>query len=100
MTTSSIDASKCNHAFLLTHAFPLTPTDIMVDNQAAIYIGMNDTSGKKAKHINVRFQLVREKICDNTVTLKYIKTQDQLADILTKCLGKIIFTKLRSEILS
>ena len=76
------------------------PTDIMVDNQAAIYIGMNDTSGKKAKHINVRFQLVREKICDNTVTLKYIKTQDQLADILTKCLGKIIFTKLRSEILS
>ena len=75
-------------------------TVIQVDNQAAIYIGMHDTSGKRAKHINVRFNLVREKIFEGVITLKYIPTKDQLADILTKCLGKSTFLYLRNQILS
>ena len=75
------------------------PVQVFVDNQAAIYIGMHDTSGKRAKHINVRFNNVREKVLSGSVVLEYINTKDQLADIFTKCLGKNEFVKLRDLIL-
>lgn len=67
----------------------------MVDNQAAIYVGMHDSTSRKLKHITVRFNNVREKVCEGVVTLKYISTKEQIADILTKCLGKSIFLYLR-----
>ena len=51
------------------------------------------------KHINVRFNNVREKVLSGSVVLEYINTKDQLADIFTKCLGKNEFVKLRDLIL-
>ena len=76
------------------------PTTMLVDNQAAIYIGMHDTSSKRSRHINVRFNLVRDMIYEKLITLKYINTKEQLADILTKCLSRPAFEKLRDSLLA
>ena len=73
--------------------------DVFVDNQAAIHIGMNDTSSKRSKHINLRFNNVREKVVSGLIKLRYIPTKDQLADILTKCLATPDFIRLRDQIM-
>jgi hypothetical protein len=38
------------------------------------------------KHIDVKFQWVREKVSDGTVTVEFISTTDNIADITTKTL--------------
>uniref|UniRef100_A0A1B6FTN5 Reverse transcriptase Ty1/copia-type domain-containing protein n=1 Tax=Cuerna arida TaxID=1464854 RepID=A0A1B6FTN5_9HEMI len=70
------------------------PTTIFEDNQSAIQIA-NSEENKRLKHVAVRFHYVKEKLKDGTVMLQYISTQDQLADILTKPLGRLSFQKLR-----
>lgn len=75
------------------------PLNVMVDNQAAIWIGMTDSTNRKHKHLNVRFDSVREEVCAGNIVLKYIHTSEQLADILTKCLGKSDFLKFRDQLL-
>jgi hypothetical protein len=73
---------------------------IFSDNQAAIYIGSNDVNTKRAKHINVRFHVIREMVRERVVKLVYLNTKEQLADLLTKCLGKHPFKYLRDKLLA
>ena len=46
-------------------------------------------------HIDIRHHFVREKVSDETVELNYCRSEDMVADILTKGLGNISFEKLR-----
>ena len=75
------------------------PVDVMVDNQAAIHIGTFDSNGKRAKHINVRYEHVKAMINAGICKLEYVSTTEQLADILTKCLNRGPFEFLRDKIL-
>jgi hypothetical protein len=59
----------------------------MVDNQATIHLGTKPVNFPLAKHINVKFHLVREQVADKTVSLVFVRTTDQLADVLTKALS-------------
>ena len=40
---------------------------------------------------------IKELVENETVILKYIETQRQVADILTKSLGKVAFERLRDD---
>lgn len=51
-----------------------------------------------SKHIDVRYHYIRECIEEDRVQLESIGTTEQLADMLTKALGKEHFCKLRSMI--
>ncbi|WVZ75291.1 hypothetical protein U9M48_023361 [Paspalum notatum var. saurae] len=51
-----------------------------------------------AKHIDTRFHYIRECVDNGAVRLAYAGTQEQLADILAKALGKDRFQKLRELI--
>ena len=70
-------------------------TTIFEDNQAAILMSKNPQFHGRAKHISIKYQFVCEQVSDGTVTLKYCRTQDMVADILTKGLHCDQFTKLR-----
>jgi hypothetical protein len=65
------------------------------DNQAAISIASDDRFSDRTKHVAIRHFFIREKIADGTITIKYVPTTEQLADIFTKPLAKIAFTRLR-----
>ena len=77
-------------------------TTIFEDNQAAISMSKNPQFHGRAKHISIKYHFVHEQVSDGTVRLKYCRTQDMVADILTKGLHRNQFTKLRmmSEIVS
>lgn len=61
---------------------------IFGDNKAAIELTKNPVFHARTKHIDVGAHYVRELIEDNKINVNYINTKLQLADCLTKCLGK------------
>lgn len=70
-----------------------SPTIIHEDNQSCMKIAQDSCQHKKMKHIDIKFNFVRDTISNKEVQLKYIPTNDQLADIMTKPIGKILFFK-------
>jgi hypothetical protein len=80
--------------------FPQTkPTIIFEDNQGCIGLANNPIVNKRTKHIDVKYHYIREKIESQEINLKPIRTQDQVADILTKPLPKPQLTACRVKIL-
>ena len=75
-------------------------TQLHVDNQAAIQLSKYDVHHDRTKHIPLRYHFVREEIKNNQVQVVYISTENQLADIFTKGLGKILFNTFRGKIMS
>ncbi|GAB2289900.1 hypothetical protein Dimus_038074 [Dionaea muscipula] len=73
----------------------LQPTVVRVDNQSAIAIAKNPVYHDRSKHIDVRFHILREAIARGDVELAYVRTQYQLADLMTKALGYQSFARLR-----
>ena len=74
------------------------PTVIHEDNQGAIAIAKNPVGHKRTKHIDIKYHFVREKVLDGTIGLQYCPTEEMLADILTKPIGKERFQRLRTRL--
>ncbi|KAI7966272.1 hypothetical protein MJO29_002020 [Puccinia striiformis f. sp. tritici] len=69
-----------------------SPTQIMVyvDNKAAIDLANSETAqnGFRTKHMDIRLHFVREHIQSKLLKLKYIKSNNNPADFLTKPVGR------------
>jgi hypothetical protein len=65
------------------------------DNNAAIQMCQNESQHDKSKHIEIKYFYIREQVKSGNLQLAYVNTKDNIADIFTKCLDKIIFTRLR-----
>ena len=74
-------------------------TTIYEDNQGCIGMSKNPILRKRAKHIDIRYHFIRERVASGDVKLVYIETENQLADILTKPLLKPRLTKIRALVL-
>ncbi|CAL9003907.1 unnamed protein product [Prunus brigantina] len=71
-------------------------TQILCDNTSAIAMAWNPVHHQKTRHISRKFHFIREAIQAKEIELVYCKTEDQIADILTKALPKDRFVRLRS----
>ncbi|WVZ98286.1 LOW QUALITY PROTEIN: hypothetical protein U9M48_043748 [Paspalum notatum var. saurae] len=69
-----------------------------IDNQSAIQLSKNPVFHDRSKHIDVKFHYIRECIEEGRVDVEPIDTKLQLADILTKALGRDQFLQLRSKL--
>lgn len=74
-------------------------TLILCDSQAAIAHAESYISNSRTKHISIKHHFIREKVKDGTIDLKYIRTNENLADILTKPLGKELHDFHRNRML-
>jgi hypothetical protein len=54
----------------------------------------NPVNHERTKHIDIRYNFVREKVEDKTIVVKYLETTEMLADILTKGLPREQHKKL------
>jgi hypothetical protein len=61
---------------------------LMVDNQSAIALANNPMFQQRTKHIPIKYHWIREFISEGTAETRYVPTNDQLADFLTKALRK------------
>lgn len=73
---------------------------IFIDNQSAIKLTKNPKFHKKSKHIEVRFHYIRECYAKRWITVKYVPTDRQLADGMTKPLSRLRFELLRDQFMS
>jgi hypothetical protein len=75
------------------------PTVIHEDNQGCIALTENPVMHKRTKHIDIRHHFIRERVEMGEIVLKYVATQDQLADMLTKPLKRPELERLRSVVM-
>jgi hypothetical protein len=68
---------------------------IKCDNQSSINIVNNLIFHARTNHIESQFHFVREKLQSNEIALMYCNTNENVADIFTKPLGKIKFELFR-----
>ena len=64
------------------------------DNQGAIKIATASEGTARTKHLDVKLQFTRFVINDLEILIRYVNTADNIADIFTKSLGRLNFTKL------
>lgn len=69
------------------------PTIVYEDNQACIRIAEEPREHKRMKHIDTKYNFIREKIQEGKIQMRYVSTNDQLADIMTKGLPSEVFEK-------
>lgn len=68
------------------------------DNQGAIALAQNPRFHARTKHIDIQNHYVRESIASKQVALKYIPTESQVADGLTKPLPRDSFQVFRKAL--
>ena len=71
---------------------------IYCENTSAINIFKNPIQHSRTKHIKIRDHLIRELVKDGTLTLEFIHTDDQKADLFTKPLDSKQFEFLCQNI--
>lgn len=68
-----------------------TPVVIYEDNQPCIRLAESQTIHKKAKHIRLRYHIVRDAVNSRDITVIWTPSSKMVADLLTKAPSKNIF---------
>lgn len=66
-----------------------------IDNMSAINLAKNPISHGKSKHIEMRFHYLREQVTNGRLILQHCRSEDQVADIMTKAVQTDVFKRLR-----
>lgn len=74
------------------------PTILQSDNMGAIHLTSKSIFHVRTKHVEIQYHWIREIINQGNVTIKHCPTQDMVADLLTKPLGKPQFQRLRLKL--
>ena len=69
------------------------PLKLYYDNNTAVQYAHNNKSSGAAKHIDIKYYIVKDKIRDHINSFERIRTEKMLADPLTKGLPPSVFRK-------
>ena len=69
--------------------------ELKVDSKSALALAKNLVFHDRSKHIRIKYHFIRDCLEDGSIKANDIATTDQLADILTKSLGKAKFQEMR-----
>ena len=72
--------------------------ELYVDNKSAISLAKFPVAHGRCKHIETRYQFLRDQVTKGKLKLSYCKSEDQRADIFTKSLKKDNFKKMRNNL--
>jgi len=72
--------------------------NLFVDNQGALKWVEGGGEHRKAKHVDVRYHYVRELHEKKAMTFSWIKSKDNVADLFTKPLPRVLFEEHRKAI--
>jgi transposase InsO family protein len=65
------------------------PVKIFGDNQSALKLLRNPISSLRSKHIDVAYHFARDRVMRGDIIFSYVKTEDMLADMMTKAVPTV-----------
>ena len=74
------------------------PLKLYCDNNPAICYAHNNKSSGAAKHIDIKYYVVKDKVRDHIISLKHIRTKKMLVDPLIKGLPPSVFREHLADI--
>lgn len=75
---------------------PQGPTPLSCDNEAARILSEDQVFHSRSKHIDIRYHYIRECCKNGSIIVRYVRSEENVADILTKPLAAPQFVQLRS----
>ena len=76
------------------------PITVMCDNVGAIFIAHNSKNNGRTKHISVKHHFIREYVVDGTVQIKFVRSEENLADPFTKNVSRDSYLKHSAKYIS
>eukprot|EP00253_Pinus_taeda_P032943 PITA_32943 len=71
-------------------------TPLMIDNTSTIKFAKNLRFHDRTKHINTKYHLIQHNVEAKTIHLRHCSTNEQIADIFTKALGRENLERFRT----
>ena len=103
LVAASLATKRCiylRRLLTLDFGVNLDATPIGEDNQGAIDISRGGGSQARMRHKRVGDSYVYQEFkINNTIDLRYVKSEDNMSDMFTKALGPFTFTKLRNNLM-
>ncbi|KAM6544538.1 hypothetical protein CsatB_025274 [Cannabis sativa] len=76
----------------------IQPPVLWVDNQSAISLAANPVFHARSKHIEIDLHFVRDQIIAQQLSVRFVPSVDQTADVLTKPLSTERFLYLKNKL--
>ena len=67
-----------------------------IGSMSAINLAKNPIAHGRSKHIKMTFHYLREQVTDGKMNLEHCRTENQIADIMTKGVQVEVFQRLRT----
>jgi Reverse transcriptase (RNA-dependent DNA polymerase)/GAG-pre-integrase domain/gag-polypeptide of LTR copia-type len=80
------------------HHTATSPPILWCDNLGATFLAANLVFHARTKHIEIDYHFVRERVASKSLLVRFIYSNDQLADLLTKGLPAARLSFLRSKL--
>ena len=77
---------------------PKRSCELMCDNRAAISISENPVQHDRTKHVEVDRHFIKEKLEEGVLSLPFVRSEEQLADMLTKAIPAKEFMMILSTL--
>ncbi|GJY36492.1 zinc finger, CCHC-type containing protein [Tanacetum coccineum] len=78
---------------ILLWSKPITPISIHCDSAATLAMAYSQMYNGKSRHLGVRHNMIREIIMNGVVSIKFVRSQQNLADHLTNGLARDLVLK-------
>jgi len=86
--------------FLIEQGYNVGPAILYQDNMSTISLVENGKgTNERSRHINIKFFFVSDRVAKGEIEIKYMPTNDMLADMLTKPLQGDKFRSMRDHVL-
>lgn len=85
---------------MLNLQIPSVPIYVVTDSQGAIELANHNSKAPATKHIALRYHFIRDHLNKETICLKHIPGNTNIADIFTKPLPRVAFEKYTNAIIS
>ena len=92
--------TSCVHfGYMLKEVFKIDvfPIRVYGDNKSAIQIATGAAAGTSTKYLETKYHLLKQMVEEKLIIVKYVPTQRNRSDGLTKALGKVKFDKFLDD---